>query len=162
MQNKQNFRVLGIDPGYDRLGLAIVDRENNKANLLLSKCIQTSKKDDFYSRLLFIYKEIEKVIEKYKPDLMAIETLFLSKNQKTAMRVSEARGALLVLAKMNDIKIQELTPLEVKMAITGDGKSDKYQVIKMVKLMTKMDGNKRLDDEYDAIAIALISTFPQV
>jgi crossover junction endodeoxyribonuclease RuvC len=161
MQNKKSYRVLGIDPGYDRVGVSILDRESNKFSLLYSKCIVTNPKNEFYSRLNQIAVELRTIIEDFNPDLLAIETLFLNKNQKTAMRVAEARGVICHIANERGLLIQELSPLETKMAITGDGRSDKGQIMKMVRLMIKLDDKKRLDDEYDAIAIGLASTFPQ-
>ena len=94
MQNKSSYRVIGVDPGYDRVGISILDNDRGKFSLLFSKCIVTNPKSDFYSRLNKIIIEIRSIIDEFDPDLMAIETLFLSKNQKTAMRVAESRGAI--------------------------------------------------------------------
>ena len=161
MQNKSSYRVIGVDPGYDRVGISILDNDRGKFSLLFSKCIVTNPKSDFYSRLNKIIIEIRSIIDEFDPDLMAIETLFLSKNQKTAMRVAESRGAICLTAVERGVVIQELSPLQIKMSITGHGKSDKLQLMKMIRLMIKLDDKKRLDDEYDAIAIGLASTFPQ-
>lgn len=150
------MRILSIDPGYERLGVAILEKEVSKKEILLfSNCLRTSPKDDFETRLLYIGTEIERIIQEYKPTALSIENLFISNNQKTAMRVSEVRGALLYICKKYNLMIKEFTPLQVKLAVTGDGKSSKDQIIKMVKLLIKNIKNGALDDEYDAIALGI-------
>lgn len=155
MQNKKTKRVIGIDPGYGRLGISIIEKNSPKDNLLFSKCIETDSKDDIYSRFLLLGNEIEKIIKEYKPEEMALESLFVAKNQKTAMRVAEIRGILIFQALQKGISIHEYTPLQIKMAVTGDGTSDKTRIIKMIKLLIKLNKEIKLDDEYDAIAVAL-------
>ncbi len=154
------MKILGIDPGYDRLGIAIVEKlHGQKENLVYSECFSTDQKEEIYDRFLKIGLRVREIIQIYKPDALAIETLFITKNQKTAMRVSEARGIITYEALLAKIPVFEYTPLQIKMAITGDGKSDKSQIMKMlpmlIKIPTKNDRNKMIDDEYDAIAIAL-------
>lgn len=145
------MKILGIDPGYDRVGIAIV--ENNI--LLHSECFSTSPKDDFHKRLRDIGVRIDEIIKEFLPDVMAIESLFITKNQKTAMKVAEARGVISYEASLNNIKIFEYSPPEIKVAVTGHGGSDKSQIIKMIPLLLKIKKKKALDDEYDAIAVAL-------
>ncbi len=152
--------IIGIDPGYDRLGIAIVEKlHSQKENLVYSECFSTDPKEEIYDRFLKIGLRVREMIKIYKPEALAIETLFITKNQKTAMRVSEARGIITYEALLAKIPVFEYTPLQIKMAITGDGKSDKSQIMKMlpmlIKIPTKNDRNKMIDDEYDAIAIAL-------
>ncbi len=150
------MRVLAIDPGYERLGIAVIDKTTtNKDDLVYSDCLRTSPKESFEQRLLVIGNEIEKVIEEYSPKALAIENLFLSNNQKTAMRVAEVRGAILYLAAKNGLVISEMTPLQIKLAVTGDGKSSKDQMMKMVNLLIKTTKKDMLDDEYDAIAAGI-------
>ena len=122
---------------------------------MYSDCLRTSPKESFEQRLLVIGNEIEKVIEEYSPKALAIENLFLSNNQKTAMRVAEVRGAILYLAAKNGLVISEMTPLQIKLAVTGDGKSSKDQMMKMVNLLIKTTKKDMLDDEYDAIAAGI-------
>ncbi|MFA6458879.1 MAG: crossover junction endodeoxyribonuclease RuvC [Candidatus Paceibacterota bacterium] len=149
-------RILGIDPGYDRLGIAVVDRDTaGKERVLYSDCFSTSPKDAIHFRLLCIGQEIARVLELYAPDKVGIENLFITKNQKTAMRVSEARGIIMYEAFKKNIPVFEYSPMEIKMAITGDGTSDKARVTKMVNLLVKLPVKKTHDDEYDAIAVAL-------
>jgi crossover junction endodeoxyribonuclease RuvC len=162
------MRILGIDPGYDRVGIAILEKEKGgKETLLHSECLQTSVKDDFYNRLGQVGAKIAEVIAAYAPEALAIETLFITKNQKTAMRVSEARGVIIYEAVRAGIPVFEYTPLQIKIAVTGHGASDKEQVMKMIPLLIKITQKKTVDDEYDAIAVGLTclahehSSFPQ-
>jgi crossover junction endodeoxyribonuclease RuvC len=156
-QTPNKMLILGVDPGYDRIGIAIIKRINHSKNeVVYSECFQTSSKDEIYDRLLSVGKAIENIISIYKPDCLAIENLFITKNQKTAMRVSEARGIIIYECKKNGIEIFEYTPMQIKMAITGDGRSDKTRIIKMIEIIAKTQKNKKAqDDEYDAIAVAL-------
>jgi crossover junction endodeoxyribonuclease RuvC len=146
------MKILGIDPGYDRVGIAVID----KGVLVHSECFSTSRVDDFHKRLGEIGQKINKIIKKYSPDAMAIESLFITKNQKTAMKVAEARGVISYEACLKNIPIYEYSPPQIKVAITGHGGSDKTQIIKMIPLLLKIKAKKKaLDDEYDAIAVAL-------
>ncbi len=148
--------ILGIDPGYDRLGIAIIEKPlKGKEIVLYSDCFQTSSKDDIYERFRQIGTEIVRILEHFKPDTLAIETLFMSTNQKTGMRVSEARGIIIHEAIKKHIPVFEYSPGQIKMAVTGDGTSDKVRMIKMVHLLVSVPKKKAHDDEYDAIAVAL-------
>ncbi len=150
------LRILGIDPGYGRLGISILEKSiKGKEKILYSTCIETSTKDSIYSRFKIIGQEIAKTIEKYRPQEMALESLFIAKNQKTAMRVAEVRGIILYEALKKDLEIYEYTPLEIKSSLTGDGTSDKSRIIKMIHLLIELPKKVSLDDEYDAIAVAL-------
>ena len=151
------MRILGIDPGFERMGVAIVEKEKGgKEKLIFSECFKTSKSLAFADRLLLIGEELERVTKKYKPELLGIETLFIETNQKTAMRVSEARGVMLYIAQKNGLKICEYSPLQIKVAVTGYGKADKRAVMTMVpKLLEVKSDHAMIDDELDAIAVAL-------
>jgi crossover junction endodeoxyribonuclease RuvC len=152
------MRIIGIDPGYERLGIAVIEGERTKETLLHSECFKTSASLPFAERLLLLGTHFEKIITQYSPELLSIENLFISNNQKTAMRVAETRGALLYIAQRNNIPIVEFTPLQVKDAIVGYGKSSKDQVAHMVERLIKVPKGKRIDDEYDAIALALTAS----
>jgi len=148
--------ILGIDPGYDRLGIAVIEKNGtNKEKLLYSNCLQTSPKDTIYTRFGQIGAEVARIIEEFKPEALAIETLFITKNQKTAMRVAEARGIIIYESVRAGIPVFEYSPMQIKSAITNDGRSDKERVTKMVHLLIDMSHKHRIDDEYDAIAVAL-------
>ena len=151
-----SMRILGIDPGYDRLGIAIIEKPaKGKEAVLYSDCFTTSPKDDIYARFCQIGAEVGRVCDTFKPDVLAIETLFITKNQKTAMRVSEARGIVIYEAVKRGVEVKEYSPMQIKMAITSDGTSGKDRIYKMLHLLVALPKRKALDDEYDAIAAAL-------
>ena len=150
------MRILGIDPGFDRLGIAIVDKdEKGKETLVYSECFETNKKDSFSERLFIIGEKISLCIEEYKPEYTSIEKLYMTVNQKTAMNVAEARGVILYESQKARVPIYEFTPMEIKMAVTGFGKANKNDVAKMVPKLINLSSKKMKDDEIDAIAIAL-------
>ena len=152
------MKIIGIDPGYDRLGIAVIEKTKagaGKEILLYSSCFKTSAKDTIYERFGLISKEISHVLDEYEPDAMALETLFIDTNKKTGMRVAEARGIIIIEGIKRKIPIHEYSPMSVKMAVTGDGTSDKARMTKMVKLLIKMSDKETIDDEYDAVAVAL-------
>jgi len=152
------MKILGIDPGFERIGIAILEKEkNSKEKLLFSECFKTASSLCFSERLFLIGKKINQIIKKHKPGFLAIETLFLNTNQKTVMRVAEVRGVVIYEAQKANLKIFEASPPQIKMAITGYGKADKKQIIKMIHLLLPEVKEKKSDDELDAIAIALTS-----
>jgi crossover junction endodeoxyribonuclease RuvC len=154
------MRVLGIDPGFERLGVAVLEKEKGgKEVLLFSECFKTSKQLEFTERLKLIGEELETIISKYKPTHLGIETLYFETNKTTAMRVAEVRGAVLYLAGKYGMKICEYTPLQIKSAVTGYGKADKKAVMMIVPKLIKIDASKKMiDDELDAIAVALTTS----
>jgi crossover junction endodeoxyribonuclease RuvC len=145
------MKILGVDPGYDRIGVAIIDEDT----ILFSDCFVTNKNSLFEDRLYEIIKKFNDLLEKYEPELVALEKLFFNTNQKTAMRVAEVRGALISSIKARGLPLEEYTPPQIKIAVTGYGRSTKQQVAHMVERLLKLEDKKRLDDEYDAIAVAL-------
>ena len=160
------MRILGIDPGFERLGIAVLEKVNKKTAfvknscvskeaVIFSECFKTSAKLEFSERLKLIGAEVRKIIKEYKPEVLAIETLFLNTNQKTVMRVAEARGVAVYEGAQARLRVFEATPLQIKVATTGYGRSDKTQINKMVKILVEIDNFKKSDDELDAIAIAL-------
>lgn len=151
------MRILGIDPGFERLGVAILEKEkeDKKERVIFSQCYKTSSKLEFADRLCLIGEEVKKIIKKYKPEVLSIETLFLNTNQKTVMHVAEARGVVIYGAKQAGLKIFEASPPQIKIATTGYGRSDKKQINRMVKMLVDIDESKASDDELDAIAIAI-------
>ena len=151
----ERMRVLGIDPGYDRLGLAVVETPPRDGVLCYSSCFESSKDDAFEERLHGVAEEIRRVVAKHTPDCVAIETLYFSKNKKTALRVSEARGVVLATAASCGLPVHEYSPQAVKIATTGYGASTKEQVAAMVEKLLRPAHTITRDDEYDAIAVAL-------
>ena len=150
------MKLLSIDPGYERLGVAIIEKlPKQKETLIFSECFKTSAKLPHHERLTLIGERVQKIIKKYKPDILATEKLFFSGNQKTAMLVAEARGVILFAASSSGLQVFEYTPADIKIAVTGYGKSEKRQVIEMVKRLIPVEKQTNSDDEFDAIAIGL-------
>ncbi len=160
------MKIISIDPGYERLGIAVLEKvarqpasaESSgvaRETLIFSECFKTSSKLAHYKRLKLIGNRIKEVIKKYKPEQLATEKLFFSGNQKTAMLVSEARGVILYTGSSLGLPVFEYTPNCVKIAVTGYGRSEKRQVIDMVKKLISVSSKTNSDDEFDAIAIGL-------
>lgn len=151
-----NMKVLAIDPGYGRCGVAVVEKSRGEKEILIySACIETSASTDFVMRLATVVAECGSLLQKHKPDCMAIEKLFMTKNQKTAMRVAEVRGALINCATNYGVEVFEYTPGEVKSATAGWGGADKTQIAKMLHALMRIEKEIEYDDEYDAIAIGV-------
>lgn len=148
------MKILSIDPGYDRCGVALVT-DTPKTTVLTSYCITTHKSDDHAVRLNTIYQKLKRDIDTCHPDAIALETLFFSVNKKTALKVAEARGAILLLVGICNIPLIEVSPQEVKLSMTGVGNATKEQVAKMVRLTLHLDEESKLDDEIDAIALGV-------
>ena len=150
------IRILGIDPGFDRLGVCILDKDGSKETLIYSSCVITSKKDTFEKRLEEIGKSLEKILKEYKPQELAIEKLFFTKNQTTAINVAEVRGVCIYLSQTHKLSIYEYSPPEIKLAVAGHGKANKNDIAHMVpKILKNQIKQTLLDDEMDDIAIAL-------
>ncbi len=149
------MRVLAIDPGYDRLGVAVMEYQNGKEHLIFSTCVLTDKKNELVDRLYTIGCTVSDLITLHQPDTVAIETLFFNKNIKTAIGVAQARGIIMYLAKKADCTVYEFGPQEIKVAVTGYGNSDKAAVFAMVTRLVPHVPLHALDDEYDAIAVGI-------
>ncbi|GAB6189200.1 crossover junction endodeoxyribonuclease RuvC [Marinitoga arctica] len=148
------MRILGIDPGYGRIGYGIIERVGNTFKLIDFGVIETDKKSDLNARLLEIFDKMNLLIEKYNPDESAVESLFFFKNVKTAIQVGEARGVILLALQKASIPIFEYTPYQVKQAITGYGRAEKGQIQRMLKVIFNLKKNPTPDDAADALAIA--------
>jgi crossover junction endodeoxyribonuclease RuvC len=148
------MKVIAIDPGYDRVGVAILVK-HEKEELIFSTCITTNKKDSFYERLLVIKNTLDQIITDYQPDYFVFEEIYFSNNTKTALKVAEARGVISSTALAHHIPIYELHPNHVKIAITGHGGAKKSDILWMLPKLIPLDVEKKLDDELDAIAIGL-------
>jgi crossover junction endodeoxyribonuclease RuvC len=149
------MRILAFDPGFERLGAAVVEKINGKDILVHSECVRTVPKDTFPERLRQIGAVAEALIMQFKPDAVALEEIFFGKNEKTGIQIAEVRGVLTYIAMSKGLTVYDYTPLEVKIAITGYGKSDKAAVANMVPRLVSLPARKRLDDEMDAIAVGL-------
>lgn len=147
--------ILGIDPGFAIVGYGIVEYERNHFRVLGYGAITTDAKMPMFDRFLAIHRDLTAIIEKYRPDYMAIEELFFNNNQKTAINVAQARGVLILAALQNEVPVYEYTPLQVKQAVAGYGRADKNQVQQMVKVLLNLEKVPKPDDTADALAIAI-------
>jgi crossover junction endodeoxyribonuclease RuvC len=157
------MRVLAIDPGYDRMGMAVVEGDPSKPTVVWSTCVIPVKGEP-RERLAEISEAAQAAIKEHAPDLLAIESLFFSKNVTSALGVAEARGVVLAAAGGCGLMVREYSPQQVKLAVTGYGAADKKAVANMIPKLVKLDSRKRLDDELDAIALgiaALANRYPQ-
>lgn len=157
------MKIIGIDPGFNRLGWAVLEKQGSVFNILAADLIETSPKTEYRERVLQIGKEIDLIFKKYEPDSLAIEKVFFTTNQKTAFRVAEIKGVITYLAAKAGLEYFEFTPLEIKSSVCGYGKADKKQIRDMLKLTLK-SGNcdfelPKNDDVCDAIAVALTCAF---
>lgn len=127
----------------------------NKFKLIYADAIKTKPHSEFNERLVTIYNEINEIIDRYKPEVLSIEDLFFNTNTKTAIKVAEARGVLILSAKIRKMEVYEYTPLQIKQGVAGYGKATKTQVKNMLKVILNMEKLPSLDDITDSIAIAV-------
>ena len=127
----------------------------NKFKLIYADAIKTKPHSEFNERLVTIYNEINEIIDKYNPEVLSIEDLFFNTNTKTAIKVAEARGVLILSAKIRKMEVYEYTPLQIKQGVAGYGKATKTQVKNMLKIILNMEKLPSLDDITDSIAIAV-------
>ena len=149
------MKIFGIDPGYGIIGFGVIEKLGNKYNVLDYGVITTPAKTDMSLRINMIYDEITEKINKYNPDVIAMEELFFNKNITTGIAVAQARGVLVLSATQANKKIYEYTPLQIKQAITGYGRADKPQMQRMVKTLLNLTTIPKPDDAADALAVAL-------
>jgi crossover junction endodeoxyribonuclease RuvC len=147
--------ILGIDPGIAIVGWGVLEYSGSKFKVIDFGSIQTPSTMSTEDRLCVIYDALSSIIQKYKPEQMAIEELFWNTNQKTGIRVSEARGVVLLCARKHGLEIAEYTPLQVKQAVVGYGRAEKKQVISMVTMLLNLAKPPKPDDTADALAIAI-------
>lgn len=152
-QNKK--RVIGIDPGFDRAGLAVLEKDGGTEKVCFSTCVTTSPKNAHAERLEIVGSALRKAIQEWKPDALAIETLFFNQNTTTALKVAEARGVILYEAACAGIEVYEYSPQSVKIAVTGYGKATKEQMNNMVTRLVQLKVQPKYDDEIDAIAVGI-------
>lgn len=149
------MRILGIDPGLAIVGWGVLDYQNARFQTVAYGALRTPQGLPTEDRLEMIYRGMNDLIEKYRPDCMAIEELFFTNNITTGIRVAEARGISLLAAKQGGLEIQEYTPMQVKQAVVGYGKAEKRQVIAMVTTILGLKEPPKPDDTADALAIAI-------
>jgi crossover junction endodeoxyribonuclease RuvC len=148
--------ILGIDPGTDIIGYGLIEAERGRnCRLKTFGCIKTAAGLPTAQRLGDLHSALTKIIKKYRPDAMAVEDIFFFKNLKTAVKVSQARGVILLAGQQCRLPLYEFTPLQVKQALTGYGRAEKKQIQQMVKAVLGLDDLPRPDDAADALAIAV-------
>jgi crossover junction endodeoxyribonuclease RuvC len=149
------IKILGIDPGTGIMGWGLIEKRGTSVVPLKYGCIKTEVNAEKTTRILHIYNSLCDIIEKNKPDAVAIEELFFFKNQKTVISVAEARGVAMLVPLKYGIPVFEYTPLQIKQALTGYGRADKKQMQEMVRLTCKLKTCPKPDDAADAMAIAI-------
>lgn len=147
--------ILGIDPGYGIVGFGVIEKTLTGIKVIDYGAIYTYKTDTFPIRLKKIYEGMNQLISKYKPDFVCAEELFFNHNVTTAINVAQARGVILLSAVQNCGALYEYTPLQIKQALTGQGRADKKQVQFMVKANLGLKAIPKPDDAADALAVAL-------
>ncbi len=147
--------ILGIDPGYAIVGFGVIRYERNRFTVLDFGAITTPAGMDFTERLKCIYEDLSYLFEKYRPDAMAVEKLFFNTNKKTAVDVAQARGVILLAAKMHGAECFEYTPLQVKQSVVGYGRAEKKQVQEMTRQLLNLSAVPKPDDTADALAMAI-------
>ena len=147
--------VLGIDPGTAALGYGVVEGRSGRLRMLDAGCLETKPDASLPARLLAIHALLDELIALHKPDLVAVERLFFSRNVQTAFAVGQARGVVLLAAAQAEVPVREATPNEVKVAVTGHGRAPKDQVGRMVAVCLGLAEAPRRDDTADALAVAI-------
>lgn len=148
-------RIMGIDPGIAIVGFGFIDKQGSKLTPVQYGCIQTEAGTDPGLRLKQVYDAAVQLIDKYKPDAVAVEQLFFNRNVTTAFTVGQARGVLILAAVQQGLPVAEYTPMQVKQAIVGYGKAEKKQVQEMVRMFLKLQAAPKPDDVADALAVAI-------
>ncbi|MDO4493744.1 MAG: crossover junction endodeoxyribonuclease RuvC [Clostridia bacterium] len=149
------MRILGIDPGYAILGYGVIDTVGYKYSVVDYGVIETTKEEAFPARLDRLYRGMKLLIETYKPDVAVFEELFFYHNVTTAISVGSGRGVALLAAQQAGIPLYEYTPMQIKLAVTGDGHADKQAVQQMVKMLLNLSKVPKPDDAADALAAAI-------
>lgn len=149
------MRILGIDPGYAIVGYGVIDYQNTRFSVVDYGAILTDAGVPFNERIAKIYDDAFALMQKWKPDVMAIEKLFYNTNAKTVIDVGQARGVLILAAQKNHLSIAEYTPLQVKQSVVGYGRAEKKQVQEMTKMILNLEKIPKPDDTADALAMAI-------
>lgn len=150
--------ILGIDPGFGRVGWGVVREENSKLRAIDYGIIETPAGTAFTDRLQLIFSKVQNLLKQYQPELGGVERLFFSRNTTTAMQVSEARGVILLAFAQAGVPVHECTPQAVKQALSSNGRADKTQIQRMVKVLLHLPAIPKPDDVADALAIAVTAS----
>lgn len=153
------MKILGIDPGIERLGWGVVEKTPAGLKYIASGVKKTLKTQKEGERLWEIFKFLDNLIKKEKPDLVSTEKLFFAKNAKTALVIGEVRGIILAMSAGHGLSLKEFTPPEAKAAVCGYGKATKEGIANALKLQLNLPQKKFIDDETDAIALAVAASY---
>ncbi|MEK7648766.1 MAG: crossover junction endodeoxyribonuclease RuvC [Patescibacteria group bacterium] len=157
MPHRRTRTIIGIDPGYGRIGVGVIRQDGAQLSCVSYECLMPPKAV-FADRLLFIHTALGIVLQRHVPAIVAVEKVYFFKNITTAIDVSQARGVILLTARLQTIPLYEYTPLQVKRAVTGYGKADKQQVQKMVQILLSLPALPKPDDAADALALAICAS----
>lgn len=149
------MRVLGIDPGFGRMGYGVVETAGHDLHTLAYGCIETAPTASVADRLCVLYAELTTLLEQHRPDAAAVEEIFYAKNARTVIGVAQARGVALLAAAQRGVPVAEYTPLQVKQGVVGHGRAQKFQVQHMVALLLNLAEPPTPDDTADALAVAI-------
>ena len=149
------MKIIGIDPGFGRVGYGIIQKTSSNLTYLSSGVIKTDKTQPFYNRLNEIENDLQTILKNHKPDIAVVEKLYFNQNITTAIQVSEARGVICNLINKQNIQIIEVTPLQIKSILTSNGRAQKKEVEQMVKLNLNIGNLVAIDDAIDALAAAI-------
>ena len=152
--------IIGIDPGLARVGYGIIEASNGNKKLLDCGIIETPKGKLEEKRLLEIFQDLQKLINKWKPNYAAVEKFFFYKSS-TTISVVQARGVIMMTLGLLDIPISEYSPAQIKLAVSGSGKANKKEILNAVMLELNLDYAPKPDDSADAIAIALTKIYEE-
>ncbi len=147
--------ILGLDPGFARLGYGVIEKRRHSLEHIAHGLIETRSNQIHMTRLLYIEKMLTRILKQYQPEIVAVEELFIYKNVKTAIKVGEARGVIMLTLGKQKKEAREFTPLQVKQALTGYGRADKGQMQKMAQSILHMSQIPDSDDAADALAVAI-------
>ncbi len=156
--NQKKKVILGIDPGFGRVGHGLITYEKNVFTCISYGCIETPATLPFEQRILMIHRELSELIRASKPDCMAVEKLFFFKNKTTVIDVSQARGVIILSAVLLGVPIIEFTPLQVKQALVGYGRAEKKQIQYMTRILLHLEKDPKPDDAADALALAICAS----
>lgn len=157
MVSDQGYIILGLDPGYGRMGFGVVFVSGGKVELVDYGVSVTTSGDAFENRLLSLANDLHALFDHHKPHVVAVEKLFFGKSSTTAMKVAEARGVAMLMAAQAGASVVEFTPAQVKKGLTGDGNASKMGMQKMVKELLHLPNITKPDDAADALAVAIVA-----
>ena len=150
----ETLRILGIDPGSRKTGYGLIENTGNRTRHLASGCIRLNAKHPLSDRLSILSRELEQLIEEFRPDCGVVEKIFFAKNAQSALTLGHARGVILLKFSERNLPIHEYQTLKIKQTVVGVGRADKDQVQHMVKILLNLQ-NKLQEDEADALAVAI-------